>query len=558
MTHADICLIEARILTMDPANPRTEAIALCGGRILALGTNAEIRALAGPRTRILSAGGRSLLPGFVESHLHLVLGAADLDKLQLDGISGAEALRHAFHAYALRRPDMPLLLAKAAAYDILPHPVTRHDLDAIIADRPIAMVSPDLHTVWANSQALRAAGVLEGGPDLPVGHEVVMGADGLATGELREFAAFSAVLALTGQAHLHLPITTGGEPDPPPDAAQRAADKAVIAAGFAYCAAKGITSMVNMDGNRYMLDLLAEMDAESPLPVRILVPFHFKPDMDLAELDRASAMQRDFHSDRLRSGFVKMFMDGVIDSRTALVLDAYPGHPDQRGEALFSPEKFRAVCIEADRRGLQIAVHAVGDGAVRAVIDGYAAAADANGLRDLRHRIEHIELIARTDVPRMAALGITASIQPAHVPGAMDLGAATMATVIPRDRWPDAYLCRDLQAAGIALAFASDWPVADVDVMRNLRAHLARQPFEGCRDQRMTLETALHAYTAGGAWAAHLDQITGRLVPGLAADLVVLDGDIENTAPDAIDRIGIALTVADGRITHAMPGFADG
>ena len=537
-------ITNAKVLTMDEGRPRAEAVALAGGRILAVGGRAEVEALAGPATRVVDAGGRTLLPGFVESHLHLVLGGNELSQLQLGGVQGFDDLARAFRAYAVQNPDLPLLMAQGAAYEILDHPVTRADLDRVLGDRPIAMMSPDHHTVWANTAALRAAGILHGAA-MPPGHVVVMAADGTATGELLEFEAFSPVLALTGDLHLQLGIATGGEPEPLPDAGQRAKDKAKVAAGLQHCAAHGITSMVNMDGNRYTCVLLKEMEAEGRLTARVKVPFHFKPHMDLSELDRASAMAAEFRGDWVTSGFVKMFMDGVVDSRTAYMLQDYPG-TTERGAPLFEAERFKAICREISRRDLQIAVHAIGDGAVRQTIDGYEAA----GRPDLRHRIEHIELIDRADVPRLGALGITASVQPPHPPGAMDFPMSTMSHVFHRDRWRDAYLWMTLADHGAPLAFASDWPVTDVSVMRGIQAALTRVPYEGCQDERVGLMQVLRAYTAGGAWAAHMEGLTGVMRKGMAADLVLIDGDIEAIPAEDIGRTGIALTIAGGRVTH--------
>ena len=549
-----LILTNARVLTMDAANPRATAVALSGDRIAAVG-GAEVAALAGPATRVIDCGGRTVLPGFVESHLHLVLGGAELAQLQIGGLAGFDALKAAFGAHAARRPDTPLLMAQGAAYDIMGAPVTRHDMDRVMADRPIAMMAPDHHTVWANTAALKAAGLLHGAK-MPHGHEVMMAPDGTATGELREFEAFGPVLALGGEAHLQLGIATGGEPDPWPDAGQRARDKDKIAAGLAHCAAHGITSMVNMDGNRYTCVLLAEMQAEGRLTARVKVPFHFKPHMEMSELDRASAMTAEFTGEWVTSGFVKMFMDGVVDSRTAYMLNDYPGVPGHRSEPLFDPERFNAICTEIDRRGLQIAVHAIGDGAVRTTIDGYEAARLANGARDARHRIEHIELIDRADIPRLGALGITASVQPSHAPGTMDFPLSSMEIVFDRNRFRDAYLWKTLAYHGAPVAYASDWPVTDVSVMRSLQAALTRVPYEGAADERLGLMETLQAYTAGGARAAHVDGLTGRLVVGLAAAVVVIDGDIEAIAPANLGRTGIALTVAGGRITHQGAGFA--
>ncbi len=550
----DMIVTNAKVLTMDAAKPRAEAVAVAGGKIVAVGMAADVAALVGPDTRVIDAGGRSLLPGFVESHLHLVLGGNELVQLQIGGVHGFDALKAAFEAYAVQYPSNALLMAQGASYEILDHPVTRQDLDRVIADRPIAMMSPDHHTVWANTAALAAAGLLHGAA-MPHGHEVVMAEDGTATGELREFEAFGPILALGGEAHLQLGIATGGEPEPWPSAAVRTKDKDKIAAGLAHCAAHGITSMVNMDGNRYTCQLLKEMKDEGRLTARVKVPFHFKPHMELSELERASAMTAEYADDWVSSGFVKMFMDGVVDSRTAFMLNDYPG-TTERGEPLFEPERFKAICAEIDRRGLQIAVHAIGDGAVRTTIDGYEAAGLANGLRDMRHRIEHIELIERSDIARLGALGITASVQPPHPPGAMDFPMSTMETVFDRSRWPDAYLWKSLADQGAPLAFASDWPVTDVSVMRGLQAALTRVPFDGAEDERVSLMDSLYAYTAGGAWAAHMESVTGKLVVGLAADLVLIDGDIEAIDSHDLGKTGIALTISAGQITHQGPGFA--
>ena len=554
--QADLIVTNAKVLTMDAGCPRAEAVAIRAGRVQAVGTAAGMAALTGPETRVIDVGGRTVLPGFVESHLHLVLGGAELTQLQLGGLHGLGNLKAAFVAYAEKHPEAPVLLAQGAEYGILEHPVTRHDLDAVIADRPIAMMAPDHHTVWANTAALQAAGLLHGA-EMPHGHVVVMAADGLASGELREFEAFGPVLALGGEAHLQLGIATGGEPDPWPSDLRQAMDREKALAGLKHCASHGITSMVNMDGNRYTCVLLAGLRDEGRLLARVKVPFHFKPHMELSELDRAEAMRAEFADDWVMSGFVKMFMDGVVDSRTAYMLNDYPGHPGHRSEPLFEPERFKEICREIDRRGLQIAVHAIGDGAVRVTIDGYEAARVANGPRDSRHRIEHIELIDRADIPRLGALGITASVQPPHPPGVMDFPLGTMETIFPVERWRDAYLWKTLADKGAPVAYASDWPVTDVSVMRGLQAALTRKPFsDDCTDERLGLMESLYAYTAGGAWAAGMDHITGRLVPGLAADLVLIEGDIEAIPVDQIGDTGIALTISGGRVTHRGARFA--
>jgi len=546
---ATLILTNARVLTMDPGRPRAAAVAIRGDRILALGGRAAIEALAGPGTEVIDCKGATLLPGFVESHLHLVLGGAELGHLQVGGLHTPEEVTQAFRAFARKHPDRPLLMAQGGHYALFDHPMTRHDLDAMVADRPIAVTSHDHHTVWANTAALKAAGIL-GGASMPRGHEVVMGVDGLATGELREFEAFAPVVALGGEERLNLGIATGGEPSPWPAEAQQAIDRAAVVAGLAHCARHGITSVVNMDGNRYTLELLRGVQRAGGLTARVKVPFHFKPHMELSELSRADEMTAEYNDEWLTSGFVKMFMDGVVDSRTAYMLNDYPGHPGHRAEPLFPGPRFNEIATDVDRRGLQIAVHAIGDGAVRTTIDGYEAAQKANGARDSRHRIEHIELIDPADVPRLGALGITASVQPVHAPGAMDFPLLPTVETIGLSRLKDAYLCRALAEAGAPLAFASDWPVTDISVLRGLKAAQTRPAYDGAEDQRVSLYETLHAYTAGGAWAAHREGVTGTLRPGMAADIVVLSGNVETTPPEALDTLAVALTVAGGKVTY--------
>ena len=548
-----LILTNARIQTMDPDRPRAEAVALAGDRILAVGGR-DIEALAGARTKMIDCNGATLLPGFVESHLHLVLGGAELAHLQLGGVHGADALATAFRDFAERNPDAPLLMAQGADYALLDHPVTRADLDAILPDRPAAITAHDHHTVWANTAALKSAGIFHG-HTCPRGHEVVMGDDGLATGELREFEAFAPVIALGGEARLNLGIATGEEPMPFPDAAMRAIDRAKVKAGLAHAARHGITSMVNMDGNRYTLDLLHELQVMEELTARVRVPMHFKPHMEIRDLERAVAMTADFDDDWLTCGFVKMFMDGVMDSGTAYMLHDYPLRPGHRSEPLFPPERFNEIAVAIDKLGLQIAVHAIGDGAVRTVIDGYEAAQKANGARDARHRIEHIELIDRADIPRLAALGITASVQPVHAPGVMDFALHPTIDTIGAARLRDAYLCRTLADAGAHLAFASDWPVTDISVLRGIGAAMTRAPYDapGCGDERVSLPDTLRAYTAGGAWAAHRDHLTGTLREGMAADLVLLSGDMEGVPPEDIAQMTVARTICGGKTTYVAP-----
>ncbi|MEM9199396.1 MAG: amidohydrolase, partial [Pseudomonadota bacterium] len=440
MTAADTLIENARILTFAPEAPRGEAIALANGRILGVGDRDAVAGFAGPATRRIDAQGCTVLPGLVEAHLHLFAGAFGLRLAQLDGVQGAEALRAVLLPYAAANPEEGLLICKAADYNLFGPGVTttRQRLDEVLPDRPVICIAGDHHTAWANTLALERAGILHG-RDVPPGNEVVMAADGTAAGELREHAAFDPVMALRssgGRENLGL---VGREPDGTLTAAQRAEDEAVMLEGLKFCASFGFTSLHNMDGNFYQLELLRSLEERGELLCRTEVPFHLTPEKPLSTLNEAAQMHARYATDFLRSGRVKMFMDGVIDSSTAVLLEPYADRPGWVGEPLHDDARFAKACIEADRLGLQISVHAIGDGAVRRTLDGFAAAHRANGARDSRHRIEHIELMHPDDLPRFRALGVVASMQPQHPPGAMDFGLDPWLSRIGPARWPNGF-----------------------------------------------------------------------------------------------------------------------
>jgi predicted amidohydrolase YtcJ len=551
-SNADLIVINARVLTMDEGNPTAEAVAIKDGNILAVGDRRTIEALKGPATKIIDAQGGSMVPGFIEAHMHLFGGAAELDNLHLQGVHGFDALSDAIRAYAAARPNAKLLLGAGVDYTILSkeEPVTRHHLDRIIADRPFAMSASDHHTMWANTKALELAGVLHG-KQLGPGNEIVMGADGLAAGELREGEAFGPILELSGQNRVRLGIATGGEPEPYPSAAEVAADRDLMHRGLEWCARHGITSIQNMDGNLYQLELLAGLEQEGRLLCRTKIPFHFKNFMRLDRLEKASSMANSYQSEWLSSGMVKMFYDGVLEGWTAVMVDDYADRPGWRGEPLFMPEHLAEVAVEADRRGLQVAVHSIGDGAVRAVLDGYEAARRKNGRRDSRHRVEHIEVVTAADIPRFAELGVIASMQPPHPPGAMDFPLEPTLSRIGRERWPLSYAWRTLKQAGAHVVFASDWPVSPIDPILGIQAAMLRKPWaESDPDQSFSLHESLGGYTVEGAYAEFMEHCKGRLKPGFMADLVVLSGDIEATAPEALHTVRPATTICGGKITY--------
>ncbi len=553
---ADLIIHNARILTMDNENPRAEAMAVAGNRILAIGGNAEILPLAKEGARIVDAGGATVLPGFNEAHMHIFGGSVGLGELSLFKVQGFEALKNAIQTYAAANPDLPLLVAQYADYTVISEEerVTRHHLDRIVPDRPFLMFSPDHHTAWANTIALEKAGILHG-RDVGVGNEIVMGEDGLATGELRETNAIRPVSSMSATGGREgLGVGTGGDPEHvTPE--ERAGDIAVIKRGLAYCASLGITSFQNMDGSLYQLEMLQEIEDTEGLPVRVRMPFHMKNFMPLSHLEEKAAVWRErFDTDKLRCNFVKMFMDGVTEGETAVFVDDYSHKPGWKGEPLFSAGHFNSIAVEADRLGLPVAVHAIGDGAVRMVLDGYEAAIEANGKRDSRNRIEHIEVVHPDDIPRFARLGTVASMQPTHPPGSAGLPLEPYLTYIGRERWPYAFAWKALVDAGAKIVFATDWPVSPLAPLSCIGDAMTRKPWaEDMPDHRLSLMETLAAYTRTSAWVEFMEDRKGKLKEGFLADIVVLSGDIEACPATEIAALKPVATICDGRITYEAP-----
>ncbi len=551
MLSADTIITNAKILTMDRERPRAEALAIARNRLLAVGGKEDISGFKASHTRVIDARGKTVLPGIIESHMHLFIGAVELDSLMVTGVEGIDTLTRMVRDYAKTRPDDRIIVANGATYmAIRPSGViTRHDLDQVMPNRPFILCCFDHHTVWANTLALKEAGLLHG-RELPPGNEIVMGSDGLASGELKEPGAYGPVFALTPtQGREGLGMGTGQDPVPPATAAQRRTDMAAIKRGLEYCASLGITSIHNMDGNFYQLELLDALRHEGDLLCRVQVPWHQKNYFPLERVDEAVEMRRRYHDDMLYSGRVKVFMDGVLESMTALVLDDYPNHPGERGLPLFTADEFNQLATRADKHGLQISVHAIGDGAVRRTLDGFEAARKANGKRDSRHRIEHIEVIDPADIKRFKELGVVASMQPIVGLGVPGVPLEPCRERIGR-KLPYAYGWQTLRQAGAHMSFSSDWPVSPLDPFLGMQSAMTQVPLEpDCPPQRQNLMDTIAAFTSDGAYTEFAETKKGRLKQGLQADVVVLDGDIETTPAAQVSTIKPVVTICDGRVT---------
>ena len=527
---ADFLFVNGSVFTSDPARPWAAAVAVHGNRVAWVGADGDAAAWRGPATQVIDAGGRTVMPGFIDSHFHLLWGALKLDGLQLDAVTDLDGLAATICDYAAQQPAAPWILGYQLRYAAIPasRPVDRHFLDALVPDRPVYLTAYDAHTVWANTAALALGGILHGRAT-PAGSTIVMAPDGTATGELREPGAFDPVR----------------DRIPQPDAARQ---RALLRQGLARAAALGITSVHNMDGDAEQLALYIALEEAGELTLRVYVPYSVAPETPLAELSEAAAWRARCRGGHVTAGAIKLFMDGVLESYTALMVESYADKPGDVGDALYRAEHFNRLAAAADKLGLQIHVHCCGDGAVRRTLDGYAHAQAVNGRRDSRHRIEHIEVIMPSDVARFAELGVIASMQPLHAPLTVS-GADVWPQRAGQARWPLSFAWETLRRAGAHLAYGSDWPVVSMNPLWGLHAARTRQPWTtGQPDQRQTLADLLVGYTRDAAYAEFQEHAKGMLRPGLLADVVVLSADLFATPDDAIKDVVPRLTMCDGQV----------
>jgi predicted amidohydrolase YtcJ len=552
MTNPDIIITNSRIITMDGARPFAEALAISGNVIIRVGGAAEVMELKGAKTRVHDNRGNTVIPGIIEGHVHLFIGSAELPLVNVMGKGGLDVMTRMIAERRKASPHLEVLHVVGASHEQFGVAIDRHLLDRLVPDIPFILGCFDHHTVWANTKALEAAGIFHG-RELPVGNEIVMGADGFATGELREPAAFNPVLALTPtNGRDALGFTTGGDPVPLATPAQRASDAEIIRQGIAHANSLGITSMHNMDGNWYQLELLDALLQRSQLNARVEVPFHHKNFFRLEQVDGAVAFRDKYKSEMLHSGRVKLFIDGVLETLTAQMLEDYPGHAGNKGAPLFTPEEFREIVARADAHGLQISTHAIGDGGVRTTLDAYAFARSKNGARDSRHRIEHIELIHPDDIPRLAQLGVVASLQPVAGVGVPGNPHEPILSRVGKNL-PYAYAWQTIRNTGAAVAFSSDWPVAPLDPFIGMQSAMTAVPLrDDCPPQAQSLLDTIHSFTAAGAHMEFMEHRKGVLKEGFLADVAMLNADMENTPASEISQVKPVITICDGRVVFEV------
>lgn len=543
MASADLIVHNGRIFRSGPPGSRTDdpatAVAIGDGRILGIGDERDARGWSRPTTTVVDAEGGLVMPGFNDAHMHLRDGAISLDRLDLFGITTLDAVQQAIAEYAAARPDQPWVAGRGWLYAAFPGGMpTREHLDAVVPHRPAYFECFDGHSAWANSRALEIAGVSAATADPPDGR-IVRDAGGRPTGALKERAA-ELVDRLV----------------PVPDAAEMPGllERALLGA-----AALGITAVQDAWGRPEELRLLRELAAGGRLPVRVRLALEMPPwnggtdfGRRLVELEALRAEEPD--TAHLRTGILKSFLDGVVEARTAYLLEPYPG-TNAHGDPRWADDELRDAVAVVHARGWQVELHAIGNAAVRQALDAYEALG-AGEAAARRHRIEHIETIHPADLPRFPRLGVVASMQPMHaVPDAsqVDVWSDALPAAVAASGWR----LRSLLRAGATLAFGSDWPVVPIDPMLEMQAAVHRRAANGqpeggwLPEEGISVADALTAATWGSAYAEHAEQERGHLSPGALADLIVLDRDLLDEAPGAVAGSRVRLTVVGGRIAYA-------
>ncbi len=539
---ATLLLNNARIYTQDDRQPRARALALAGRRILAVGD--DLAHLVGPATRRVDLGGRTVLPGFNDAHIHFVGWALRRHWIELADTTSARQAVARVAARAAQTPPGQWIRGGGWDANVWPEGTpTRALLDAVAPQHPVLLDSRDWHSVWVNSLALTRAGITAATPDPDDGVIERDPVSGEPTGVLRENA-----IKL-----LHAVIEQ-------PDLDESCA---ALRAAFPQAWAAGITSIQEANDTPEALALRSfqTLLRQGALGLRVnqnLPRQHLAAAIELG-------IQSGFGSEWLRIGSVKFFADGALGSRTAWMLEPYRGETDWRGVCTIDPEEFTEEALRASAAGLSVMVHAIGDRANRAVLDTFGIvrraepewqtgqAAPNRPWPPLRHRVEHVQVIHPDDLPRLARAGLIASMQPIHATS--DILNAERHWGPTRTRW--AYAWRSVAQTGAVLAFGSDAPVESFDVLAGIHAAVTRRRADGTPGaegwvpaERITVADAVQAYTRGAAYASGEEQIKGSITPGKLADLVVLSHDIYQIDAEEILAAHIEATLLDGQLVH--------
>jgi len=549
---ADLLFVNGAVYTVDAARRWAEAVAVRDGRIVALGTSDDLVELRGSSTEVVDLGGRMLVPGFQDAHVHPINAGLEQLRCDLSQDHGLEAYLDRIGGYVSSHPTASWILGGGWSVDVFPGGNPRAEtLDGLVSDRPAFLPNRDGHGAWVNSRTLELAGITRDTPD-PYDGRIERDADGTPTGSLHE-GAMDLVVPL-------VPEPTHGE----------MIDGLLTAQSYLH--SLGITAWQDalVDSHQWGWNLPAYIETarDGRLTARVVGALWWerhRGEEQIEELINKRARAQGL--DRFRATSVKIMQDGVIENFTAAMIDPYvaaEGVPtDHRGPSLVEPEALKVAVTRLDAEGFQVHFHSIGDRSVREALDAIEAARRVNGPNDHRHHISHIEVIHPDDIPRFRTLGVVANAQPLW---AMHEGQMDDLTIpfLGEPRWRWVYPFASLVRAGAMLAMGSDWPVSSPDPIEQIHVAVNRAAAPNyvygngndkvfLPEQRLDLPTALAAFTMGSAYVNHFEGETGSVEIGKAADLAVIDRDLFAIPVEEIASARVEQTFADGQRVYAAP-----
>ena len=542
---ADLVLTGGAVVTMDAARRTAEAVAVRDGRIVAIGSSADVDRLRGAHTRRIDLAGRTLLPSFQDAHCHPAMAGINLTLCPLHDVEPTAAVYlDTIRAYAQANPERAWVIGDGWYMSAFPGGTpTRQALDAVVPDRPAFFVNRDGHGAWVNSRALALAGISRDSSD-PASGRIEREANGDPSGTLHE-GAMEIVRAI-------LPPTTTEDLAHGLELAQ------------AYLQRLGISAWQDAWVTAEDLAAYRLIAERGTLTGRAIACHWWDRELGEEQVDDFIERRRSGTIGRLRSGTVKIMQDGVAENYTAAMLEPYLDGQGRstgnRGLSFVEPERLKRFVTRLDAEGFQVHFHALGDRAVREALDAIEAARNANGPSDGRHHIAHLQVVDPTELPRFARLGVAANIQPYWACRDSQMVELTL-PFLPPERAALQYPFRSLQEAGATLVGGSDWSVSTPNVMAEVEVAVNRvspeersaEPF--LPDEALDLVSALAAFTTGSAWVNHLDRETGSIEPGKLADLVVLDQDLAAVSHHALADARVLLTLIEGVAVYEAPGL---
>lgn len=530
-TPASLALINGDVYTVSSQPAHAQAIAIQGEKIVAVGSNADVRLWIGPHTRVIDLHGRFAMPGFNDAHTHLASAGMAKLTVNFEGAKSLAEFQQRIRAALKNYKPGEWITGSGWDHTLWPEKrfPTRGDLDAVSKDHPMIFGRVDGHVAVANSIALKLSGVTKDTPDPAAGHIVRDPKTGEPDGMLEEDAAMSLV-------YRHVP----------PVSHERR--RRAIELALADAVSHGVTSIQDYSTWQDFL-VYRELKQEGKLPLRITEWLTFTEPLAKLEEERREGTTTD---PWLKTGSLKAFMDGSLGSRTAAMLAPYSDDPSTSGILRMLPKELNAMSIERDKAGFQLNFHAIGDKANRIALDAFAAVRAANGPRDRRDRIEHAQVVAPDDFARFAELHVIASMQPVHL---LDDERWAGARLGP-ERSKGAYAWNTMRKHGVRLAFGTDYPVEGIDPLRGLYACVTRELPEGGPSggwepqEKLPMDVCISDYTAGSAYGEFEENAKGQIKPGMLADIVVYPVDITRIPAPQLLHTSPDITITGGRIVY--------